>query len=323
MKAWYLGTEGSKTFLEPREAAVPRPGPGELLVKVKAASLNRGEFMAGIGLHKPGAVKPAGQEAAGVVEALGAGVSGFAVGDEVFGRAPGGFAEFAVMHSDETMRKPESMRWEEAASVPLVFLVTYDMLVQNGKLAAHESLLVTGASSGVGVASIQMAKLLGARVIGTSGSADKLGQLKSLGLDVGIVTRAPDFAAQVREATAGKGVDLVVNNVGGTVFSECLRCMAFQGRLATVGYVDGSLKSDIDLEALHSQRLHLFGVSNKNRTPAQRAATVQGFVRDILPAINDRRIRPLIDRVFGYAELPQAKQYMESNAQVGKIVITH
>ena len=311
MKAWYLGTEGSKTFLEPREAAVPKPGPGELLVKVKAASLNRGEFMAGIGLHKPGPVKPAGQEAAGVIEALGAGVSHFAVGDEVFGRAPGGFAEFAVMHSDETMRKPESMRWEEAASVPLVFLVTYDMLVQNGKLAAHEWLLVTGASSGVGVASIQMAKLLGARVIGTSGSADKLGQLKSLGLDVGIVTRAPDFASQVREAT------------GGTVFSECLRCMAFQGRLATVGYVDGSLKSDIDLEALHSQRLHLFGVSNKNRTPAQRAGTVQGFVRDILPAINDRRIRPLIDRVFGYAELPQAKQYMESNAQVGKIVITH
>ena len=100
MKAWYLGTEGSKTFLEPREAAVPKPGPGELLVKVKAASLNRGEFMAGIGLHKPGAVKPAGQEAAGVIEALGAGVSHFAVGDEVFGRAPGGFAEFAVMHSD-------------------------------------------------------------------------------------------------------------------------------------------------------------------------------------------------------------------------------
>src|SRR5439155_33943 len=154
-------------------------------------------------------------------------------------------------------------------------------------LAAGQWLLVTGAASGVGVAALQTAKALGARVIGTSGSADKLARLEKLGLDVGIRTRAADFHDAVMKATDGKGVNLVVNNVGGSVFAECIKALAFEGRLATVGHLDRVLSAALDLEALHGKRLTVFGVSNRFRTAAQRAETVRGSVRDALPLFAD------------------------------------
>jgi len=188
-------------------------------------------------------------------------------------------------------------------------------------LKSGEWLLVTGVSAGVGVAALQAGKALGAKVIGTSGSAEKLKKLTALGLDVAVHTRQPDFHDAVMKATDGKGVNLVVNNVGGTVFAECIRCLAYEGRLATVGYLDGSMKGEIDLDALHSKRLKLFGVSNKLRTAPQRAATVEGFKRDFLPLFASGKLKPLVDRVYPFDKLPEAKQFMESNAQVGKIVI--
>ena len=123
------------------------------------------------------------------------------------------------------------------------------------------------------------------------------------------------------KATGGKGANLVVNNVGGSVFAETIRALAYEGRHATVGYVDGVLKSEIDIEALHTKRLTLFGVSNRLRTPEQRAVTVRAFAADILPLISGRKIRPLVDRVFPFSELPAAKNYMESNAHLGKIAV--
>ena len=238
------------------------------------------------------------------------------------GRAPGGFAEQALLDARETMAVPARLSWEEAAAVPLVFLVSYDMLYPGGNLAPGEWLLVMGASSGVGVASVQIGKFIGAHVIGTSGSAAKLDRLRPLGLEIGVQARGGGFFDAVMKASGGNGADLIVNAVGGTVFAECVRALAFRGRLATVGYVDGVVRSEIDLEALHSKRLRLFGVSNKLRTSPQRAETVAGFVRDVLPAIADGRIRPLVDKVFPLTELPAAKAYMESDAQVGKIVVT-
>jgi len=171
------------------------------------------------------------------------------------------------------------------------------------------------------VASLQMAKVLGAKVIGTSGSQDKLDHLKTLGLDVGLCTRGPDFHAAVLDATEGKGVNLVVNTVGGSVFAESLRSLAFQGRMGIVGYVDGVLNAPIDLEALHAKRLTVFGVSNKLRTPVQRASGIPHFVTHILPAFADGRIRPCLDQVFSFESMPQAKARMESNQHTGKIVI--
>jgi NADPH:quinone reductase-like Zn-dependent oxidoreductase len=323
MKCWWIRSEGGTSLLDLRDVAAPEPAAGQLLVRVRAASLNRGEFIAGHGLHAAGApAKPAGQECAGEVLEVGEGVATFRPGDRVMGRAPGGFAEQALLDAREAMPVPARLTWEEAAAVPLVFLVTYDMLYPGGNLAPGEWLLVMGASSGVGVASVQLGKLVGAKVIGTSGAADKLDRLRPLGLDLGIRVRGAGFLDAVMKATDGKGVDLVVNTVGGTVFAESIRALAFRGRLAMVGYVDGVMSSELDLEALHAKRLRLFGVSNKLRTAPQRAETVAGFVRDVLPAFADGRIRPVVDRVFPLAELPAAKAYMESDAQVGKIVVT-
>jgi len=312
MKAYVLRADAHGMALELREKSQPQPSPSQLLVRIRAASLNRGELISGHGLIKPGTEKPAGMDAAGEV---------VGTGERVMGRLPGAFAEYGVMDKQDAIAVPSNLSWEEAAAVPITFLVVYDMLVQQGNLKAGEWLLVTGVSAGVGVAALQAGKALGARVIGTSGSQQKLDALRKQGLDVAIATRKPDFHDAVMKATEGKGVNLVVNNVGGTVFAECIRSMAYEGRLATVGYLDGSMKSEIDLEALHSKRLKLFGVSNKLRTAPQRAATVEGFKKDFLPLFASGKLKPLVDKVYSFDELPKAKDHMESNSAVGKIVI--
>jgi len=318
---WMQMTDGQAT-LELRDVPQPDPGPQQVLVRLHAASLNRGEFIVGQGLHgKPGSAKAIGMDGAGAVVKLGSGMSSLKPGDRVMGRCPGAFAEYGLMDVREIMVIPAKLSWEEAASVPVTFQVVYDMLVLQGHLAADEWLLINGVSSGVGVAALQTAKALGAKVIGTSGSADKLARLKPLGLDVGLCTRAADFYDTVMQATSGKGVNLVVNTVGGSVFAENLRCMAFQGRLATVGYVDGVLKAEIDIEALHTKRLTLFGASNKMRTAEQRAQSLPGFIADVMPAIAAGRIKPLVDRVFPFKQLVAAKAYMEANQHLGKIVL--
>jgi NADPH:quinone reductase-like Zn-dependent oxidoreductase len=308
--------------LELRDVDMPTPGNGQALVKMHAASLNRGEFIHGHGLHAAGSAKAAGMEGAGEIVQLGEGVTGWTTGDRVMGRCPGAFSQYALMDVREMMAVPASLSLEEAASVPLTFLVTHDLLVLQGQLQAGQWLLINGASSGVGVASLQMAKVLGAKVIGTSGSQEKLDHLMPLGLDVGLCTRRPDFYEAVMQATEGKGANLAVNTVGGTVFAESLRSLAFQGRMGIVGYVDGTLSAPIDLEALHAKRLTVFGVSNKLRTPVQRASGITQFSAQILPAFADGRIKPLVDQVFTFEAMPQAKAHMESNQHTGKIVIS-
>jgi NADPH:quinone reductase-like Zn-dependent oxidoreductase len=318
MKSYWIAPGPAGTKVELRDTPTPEPKPGEMLVRVRAAALNRGELLGG----KVGtAAKPGGGECSGEVVKLGEGVTGLAAGDRVMGRCGGGFAEYATMDAREAMRAPAVLSWEEAAATPLVSLVVYDMLVAQGHLTAGQWLLVTAVSSGVGVGALQMAKALGARVIGTSGSADKLARLATLGLDVGIRTRSADFHDAVLKATDGEGVNLVVNNVGGSVFAECIRSLAFEGRLATVGHMDRVLSATLDLEALHGKRLTVFGVSNRLRNAAQRSETVRAFVRDLGPHVEDGRLRPLVDRVFPLAELPAAIAFMESDAQVGKIVV--
>jgi NADPH:quinone reductase-like Zn-dependent oxidoreductase len=312
MRAYFLQSAGDRMNLELREVPTPQPAAHQHLVKIHASSLNRGELIAGHGLIAAGAAKAAGQEAAG--EVVGS-------GERVMGRCPGGFAEFGLMDKSDAIPVPPSLSWEEAGAIPLTFMVVHDMLVAQGNLKPGEWLLVTGVSAGVGVAALQAAKAIGAKVIGTSGSAEKLQKLKTVGLDVAIQTRKPDFHDAVMKATGGKGVDLVVNNVGGSVFAECIRALAFQGRLATVGYLDRVMKAELDIDALHAKRLRLFGVSNKHRNAEQRAATVRGFTADFLPYFAAGHIRPLIDRVYRFDELAQAKAFVESDAHLGKVVI--
>ena len=318
MKAYWIGPGPTATAVELRETAAPEPRAGEILVRVRAASLNRGELLGGTHGAAP---KPGGGECAGEVVKVGDGVTGVSVGARMMGRCGGGFAELALMDAREALRVPERLTWEEAAATPLTFIVVYDMLIAQGHLAAGQWLFVTGISSGVGVAALQTAKVLGARVIGTSGSADKLARLEKVGLDVGLRTRAGDFHDAVMKATEDKGVNLVVNNVGGSMFAACVKILAFEGRLATVGHLDHVLSATLDIEALHRKRLTVFGVSNRLRTAGQRAETVRAFARDVLPYFEDGRLRPLVDRVFGFDELPAAIAFMESDAQVGKIVV--
>ena len=317
MRSYWVVQSERGLALELRDVPTPTPKEGQLLVKVRASSFNRGELLTGHGAYDPNG-KAAGIECAGE---LAADAAGFAVGERVMGRCVGGFAEYALMDAREAMRVPARLSWEQAAAIPLVFMVAHDMLVAHGKLEHGEWLLITGVSSGVGVASLQAGKALGANVIGTSGSPDKLAKLARLGLDVGVATRAGGFHEPAMKATAGKGVDLVVNTVGGTVFAECVRTLAFEGRLATVGYLDRTLKAEIDLEALHAKRLHLFGVSNKLRPAAERAQTVRAFEKDFLPYFADGRIVPVVDRVFAFDELAAAHAYFDSGAIVGKVVI--
>ena len=180
MRSWWMQMNDADAVLELRETPVPQPGPHQLLVRMHAAALNRGEFVPGHGLHgKAGTWKAIGGEGAGEVVAVGAGVTRFGPGDRVMGRCAGAFSEHALMEEAEAIAAPRALSWEEAASIPLTFLVSYDMLVLQGRLAAGEWLLINGVSSGVGVASLQLGKLLGAKVIGTSGSADKLQALKA------------------------------------------------------------------------------------------------------------------------------------------------
>lgn len=323
MQSYGIRTIDTRTSLELRELAIPEPGPNQVLIRVRAAGLNRGELMAGHGQHdKSDTVKAAGHEGAGDVVKLGPAVECLKVGDRVMGRCRGAFSEYSLMETADTMKVPDNLSWEEAAAIPLAFMVVYDMLVVQGRLAAGQWLLVTGVSSGVGVAALQTAKALGARVIGTSGSANKIGRLKDLGLDLGLCTRHADFHDAVMEATQGKGANLVVNAVGGTMFEECIRTLAFEGRLGIVGHVDGVLKSEIDIAALHSKRLTVFGVSSRLRGPAQRLPLVEGFVADILPMFADGRIRPMIDKIYPFDQLEAAKAYMEANLHVGKIVVS-
>jgi len=320
MKSYWIVTKGTQSVVERREVPIPQPQAEEVLIRIHATALNRGELIVGSAVHG-GAEKLGGTEASGVVEAVGEGVSEWKKGDRIMGRVRGAFAEYAAMYAGQVMPMPARLTWEQAAAIPSSFITAYEAIVRYGKLEAGEWLLISGVSSGVGVASVLIAKVIGARTLGTSRSAAKLDKLTAIGLDVPIATRGADFAGIVRSATGGEGANLAVNLVGGTVFGEMMRSLAREGRLAIVGYVDGEYHSDIDLAAAHINRLQIFGISNVRLKREERAQTTRGFERDILPAIVDGRITPLVDRIFGFDELPAAKRYIESNAMVGKVVV--
>ena len=321
MKSCWIVSDHTTAKLEYRDVPIPEPKAGEVILETHASSLNRGELMVGSVVHG-GPLKLGGNDGAGVVHKVGAGVTDFKVGDKVFGRISGGWAEYTPARAEQLIPMSDKLTWEEGAAVGVAYLTAYELIYPPyGKLKKGETLLVAGASSGVGVAAVQIGKALGATVIGTSGSADKLGRLAALGMDHGINTRQGDFAAKVKELTGGKGVDLAINLVGGSVFAELVRSLARKGRIGIVGYVDGVLKAEIDLNALHANRFEVYGISNSKATAAEKAEAMRGFIRDVAPLIRDGRIKPVVDKVFAFDQLAEAKKYVESNAMVGKVIV--
>jgi NADPH:quinone reductase-like Zn-dependent oxidoreductase len=309
-----------------REMQRPVVPPGHILARVHASSLNRAEFRAMRNLRlepgkPPPAERPGGGDAAGEIVEIGAGVTGFAPGDRIMGRCSGGFAEYALIDAREAMPAPERLSWEEAAAVPIVFVVVHDALYASAQLHAGETLLVTAAASGVGVAALLLAKLIGAKVIGTSRAAEKIERLKTYGLDQGIVTGSEGFGAAIARFVGEHGVDMIVDNIGGDIFPACLDALAVGGRFVTIGRMSGVLKGELDLDRLALRRLHLYGVSNRLRNPGERAESTRRFVADLMPALRDGSLRPIVDRSFPLSEIAQAQAYFEADRHVGKVVI--
>lgn len=308
MNAYYLRRsleDPSQLDLALREVPEPKPKSGERLIRVRAAALNRGELLGARSDWKPAGAELAGEEVT--------------TGERLMGRCRGGFAQYAILDEREALPIPSSLSFEQAAAVPLTFLVAYDMLIEQGKLRRDEWLLIVGASSGVGVACLTLGKWLGAKVAVTSSSEDKLRRLTALGADVGLATQS--FASSLRDSTGGHGADLIINAVGGSQAGACLSSLAYQGRLAIVGSLDGVLTASIDLGAVHEQRLQIFGVSNRLRSAAAKGETVAGFRRAVLPALADGTIHPVIDRVYEMADLSVALSAMQRGQQVGKLVV--
>jgi NADPH:quinone reductase len=309
-----------------RDVQRPVVTPGHILVRVHASSLTRAEFRR---LHamrvRPGETAPeartGGGDAAGEVVEIGRDVSGIKPGDRVMGRCAGGFAEFALLDAREVIPAPERLSWEEAACIPIVFVVVHDALFVSGQLRAGETVLVTAAPSGVGVATLLLAKHLGAKVIGTSRSAAKLERLKAHGLDVAIVTGSQGFGEAISPVIGEGRVDMVVDNIGADVLAPCLKALAVGGRFATIGRMSGVTKGELDVDLLAERRLHLYGVSNRLRTSAQRAESARRFAADLLPALGDGRLRPVIDRCFPLDQIAAAGAWLEADKHVGKVVI--
>jgi len=325
MKAMVIVQRKEGGVLEFREVPEPEPNPDELLVRVKATSLNRADLYQIKGTYdktqRPADGVIAGLDAAGEVAGMGRDVSGFALGDRVMGICAGGYAEFVTLNQHLAMPVPSRLSWEEAATVPLAYMTEHNALITNAHLKVGETVLVNAASSGVGVAAIQIAKLHGARlVMGTASTPAKLAALKALNIDLAINHRSENFGDAVLAATDGAGADVIIDHVGGPYLKENLRCIAVKGRLVSVGRLGGT-NTEIDLELLALKRIQMIGVTFRTRTLDEKIDIARGVVTDLLPAFENGRLKPVIDRVFTLRQAPEAQAYMASNTHIGKIVL--
>ncbi len=325
MKAIVLEDYGEPDVLRIREVADPSPGPEEILVDVHATALNRADLLQRRGLYPPPPPKPAheipGLEFAGEVAAAGERVTRFRAGDRVMGvLTGGGYAERVTTHERLAAPIPDGLDWTEAAALPEAFTTAVDALAQCG-LRSGESVLVHAAGSGVGIAAIQVASVMGARpIFGTAGSDRKLQRAAELGLDIGIPYKERDFAPEVLKHTDGAGVDVIVDFVGASYLARNIEALALCGRLVVIGLL-GGLQAELDLGRLLTKRLRVIGTVLRSRPLEEKAAATRLFETSVLPHVAAGKIRPVVDRVFPFSEIAEAHRYMETNANFGKIVI--
>jgi NADPH2:quinone reductase len=325
MKALFIVPGPTGGIFEFRDIPQPAAGPGEVLVKVRASGTNRGELLARPLLRSDNpALRPmrSGSEFAGEIVSLGEGVIGWKVGDRVMGRAIGSYAEYAVASQRALMRIPEGMGWAEAASIPNVFVTAHDAIVSNAQTQRGESVMITAGSSGVGTAAIQMARHLGANlVIATSRSPSKTMALRELGAHTVIDPGKPGWVDTIMEATGKRGVDVIIDNVGGPMLADNIRALAIKGRLVSVGRNAGHV-GECNLDEVARKRVSIIGATFRTRSLEESLVCGERFATDLLDAFSSGALKPVLDKTFPFESIADAHAYMLSDAQIGKIVVT-
>ncbi len=315
---------GGPEVLLPVTRPVPHPGPGEVLVKVAAAGVNRPDVLQRLGLYPmpPGVPTIMGLEIAGTVAAVGDDVERWRVGDAVCALvAGGGYAEYCVAPAGQCLPVPAGMAMTDAAGLPETWFTVWSNVVDRGHARAGETMLVHGGTSGIGVTAIQLGTALGLTVIVTAGSADKCAAALALGAAHAIDYNAQDFVAEVARITGGKGVDLVLDMVGGDYVPRNLQCLADDGRHVSIAFQRG-MKAELDLVPVMRKRLTLTGSMLRPRSVAFKAAIAETLEGAIWPEFESGRLKPVTDRVFALADAAEAHRRMEAGTHVGKIVLS-
>ena len=307
------------------EAEVPTPGAGKVLVEVAAFGINRPDCIQRTGAYPPppGETQVPGLEIAGRIVALGPNVTGVSVGDEVCALVgSGGYAEYALADAALCLPRPKALSMLEAAGVPETYFTVYDNVFTRGRLTKGETLLVHGGSSGIGSTAIQLAKHFGATVIATAGSAEKCDFCRKIGADYAIDYRTQDFVAEVLKITEKRGVDVILDMVGGPYIPKNVSILALEGRLVQIAFLQGPMVEKLNFTPVMVKRLTLTGSTLRPRTLAQKATVAAALREKVWPLLDTGAVKPLVHATFPMEQTRQAHELMESSAHLGKIMVT-
>lgn len=323
MKSCWLKKIASSITLEFKDIEIPTVDENKFLIKARSTSINRGDVLGTIARHNVDTARIGGVDVCGDIVNIGKNVKGFEIGERVIARGKNCFAEYVLIEPCLAIKIPKDFSIIHAAAIPIAYITAWEALIQLGKLKSSEILAIVGASSGVGVACMQLGKLLGAKTIAVTSSLDKIAKLKSIGADECIVSKKnQDFSESILKLTNQYGADIIVNLVGGSVFISCQNSLANFGRIAIVGYVDSVFDTQLNLKDMHGKRQSVYGISNAPLTLEMRSLATNGFISDVLPEILNNKITPIVDKVFQFHDLQNAKDYVETNKQIGKVILT-
>lgn len=319
------GSGGGPEILTVTEGPVPAPGPGEVLIEVHHAGVNRPDVLQRAGKYPPpaGASPVLGLEVAGRVAVCGAGVTRWKVGDEVCALTPGGgYAEWCVAHADHCLPVPRGLDLARAAALPENWFTVWTNLIERGRLRARETVLIHGGSSGIGYCAIQLAReLLGCDVLTTVGSEAKAEFCRELGAARAILYRTEDFVAETLAHTDGRGVDVILDMVGGPYLARNVRLLAPEGRLVQIAFLQGSRVGEFDFLPVMMKRLTITGSTLRPQSVEAKAAIARALEADVWPRLGNGALRVVVHRVFPLAQAADAHRLMESGEHLGKIVL--
>ncbi|OCW23362.1 NAD(P)H-quinone oxidoreductase [Pseudomonas sp. S3E12] len=318
-----ITTPGGPEVLQPRRAEVPVAGPGEILIRVHAAGVNRPDALQRAGKYpmKPGMNPLPGLEVAGEVAALGDGVSEYAVGDKVCALTNGGgYAQFCTVPASQALPIPEGMDWIQAAAVPETFFTVWANLFGLGDAHTGQRVLIHGGTSGIGTTALMLCREFGIQAFATAGSADKCAAIAQLGGEP-INYREQDFAEVIAQQTNGQGVDVILDIMGGSYLNNNLKALAMDGHLVMLGFLGGAKANDVDLLTILGKRAVITGSLLRARSKDEKAAIAEQLREYIWPVLEAGRCLPIIDKVYEYTDAAQAHARMEGGDHIGKIVL--